>query len=266
MEVENTMDATFLHQLFSLEGRVAVVTGASSGIGRELAHGLARAGAQVALCGRSEERLATARQRIADDGGEAEAFTADLGDLAAIPMLVKEIVAQFGRIDILVNCAGMNKRESIAEVTSETYARIMDVNLRSVYFLSQAVLPHLTERGGKVINIGSLTTSFGVGNLSVYGLTKSAIGQLTRVMAVEWAMHNVQINCLCPGWIATELTQPLWDDPHRREWILDRVPMNRPGQPEDLVGFVIYLASRASDFTTGQTFYIDGGFMAGGQW
>jgi len=260
------MDTTFLHQLFSLEGRVAVVTGASSGIGRELAHGLARAGAQVALCGRSKERLATARQRIADDGGEAEAFTADLGDLAAIPMLVKEIVAQFGRIDILVNCAGMNKRESIAEVTSETYARIMDVNLRSVYFLSQAVLPHLTGRGGKVINIGSLTTSFGVGNLSVYGLTKSAIGQLTRVMAVEWAMHNVQINCLCPGWIATELTQPLWDDPHRREWILDRVPMNRPGQPEDLVGFVIYLASRASDFTTGQTFYIDGGFMAGGQW
>lgn len=260
------MDAAYLQDLFSVEGRVALVTGASSGIGRELAVGLARAGARVALCGRSEERLDATRQRIADHGGDAATFAADLGDLAVIPTLVESVSARFGQLDILVNCAGMNRREPIAEVTPETYAQIMDVNLRGVYFLSQAALPHLSERGGKVINIGSLTTTFGLGNLSVYGLTKSAIGQLTRVMAIEWAARNIQVNCLCPGWIATELTQPLWNDPHRRDWILARVPMRRPGQPHDLVGFVIYLASHASDFTTGQTFYIDGGFMAGGQW
>ncbi len=260
------MDVSFLHDLFSLEGRVALVTGASSGIGRELAFGLARAGARVALCGRSQERLTATCERITGQGGEAETFCADLGDLAAIPSLIAAVAARFNTIDVLVNCAGMNRREPITEVTPETYERIMDVNLRGVYFLSQAAFPHLAEQGGKVINIGSLTTSYGVGNLSVYGLTKSAIGQLTRAMAVEWAAANVQVNCLCPGWIATELTQPLWEDPHKRQWILDRVPMNRPGRPEDLVGFVVYLASHASDFTTGQTFYIDGGFMAGGQW
>lgn len=266
MEVYGFVVAAFLQNLFSLEGRVAVVTGASSGLGRELAQGLARAGAHVALCGRSEERLAATQRQIADGGGEAAAFTADLGVLATIAPLVEGIVARFGRIDILVNCAGMNKREPITTVTPETYERIMDVNLKSVYFLSQLALPYLSERGGKVINIGSLATAYGVGNLSVYGLAKSAIGQLTRVMAVEWAASNVQVNCLCPGWIATELTEPLWNDPHRRQWILDRVPMHRPGIPAELVGFVIYLASHASDFTTGQTFYIDGGFMAGGQW
>lgn len=261
------MDSAFLQDLFSLDGRVALVTGASSGIGRELAVGLARAGARVALSGRSIERLAATRQTILDAGGASEAFAYELGDPDAIASLVAAVMEQLGQIDILVNCAGMNKREPIAEVSPETYDRIMDVNLRSVYFLSQAVLPHLQARGGgKVINVGSLTTSYGVGNLSVYGMTKSAIGQLTRVMAVEWAKENIQVNCLCPGWIATELTQPLWNDPHRRQWILDRVPMNRPGQPKDLVGFVLYLASPASAFTTGQTFYIDGGFMAGGQW
>ena len=128
------------------------------------------------------------------------------------------------------------------------------------------MLPHLAERGGKVINVGSLTTTFGVGNLSVYGMTKSAIGQLTRVMAVEWATHNVQVNCLCPGWIATAMTEGMWVDPHRRRWILDRVPMKRPGQPEDLVGFVVYSPRAPRISRPGQTFYIDGGFMAGGQY
>lgn len=261
------MSDGFLRDLFSLDGRVALVTGASSGIGRELARGLARAGARVALSGRAAERLDATRRAIVEAGGEAESFPAELGDLDAIAPLVEAVTARFGRIDILVNCAGMNQREPLAEVTPETYARIMAVNLRSPYFLSQAVLPGMVERGGgKIIHIGSLTTGYGIGNLSVYGLTKSAIGQLTRTMAVEYATRNVQVNCICPGWIETELTRPLWADPHRRGWILDRVPMKRPGKPADLVGIAVYLAAPASDFTTGQTFYIDGGFMAGGQW
>ncbi len=260
------MGNDLLQELFSLEGRVALVTGASSGIGRELAVALARAGAQVALSGRSAERLAETERLITEAGGTAASFAADLGDLDAIPGLVAGTVARFGGLDILINCAGMNRRQPITEVTPATYAEIMDANLRSAYFLSQAAQPHLAARGGKVINIGSLTTGFGIGNLSVYGLTKSAMGQLTRTMAVEWASQNIQVNCICPGWIATPLTAPLWADEHRRGWILDRVPAGRPGKPEDLVGMAIYLASRAGDFTTGQTIYVDGGFMAGGQW
>lgn len=261
------MSETFLRDLFSLDGRVALVTGASSGIGRELARGLAGTGARVALSGRSEERLDATRRAIAEGGGEAASFPAELSDLDAVAPLVAAVTARFGRIDILVNCAGMNKREPLPEVTPETYARLMDVNLRAPYFLSQAVLPGMAERGGgKIIHIGSLTTSYGIGNLSVYGLTKSAIGQLTRTMAVECAASNIQVNCICPGWIETELTAPLWADEHRRGWILGRVPAGRPGKPADLLGIAVYLAAPASDFTTGQTFYIDGGFMAGGQW
>jgi gluconate 5-dehydrogenase len=261
------MATDLIRELFSLEGRVALVTGASSGIGRELAQGLAAAGAKVAISGRSVERLAATQQSIAEQGGEAEAFAAELGEYEAVQPLVDGVIDRFGQIDILINCAGMNQREPIAQVKPETYERIMNVNLRSAFFLSQAVQPHLIARGGgKVIHIGSLTTSYGIGNIAVYGLSKSAIGQLTRAMAVEWAEQNIQVNCICPGWIETELTKPLWADEHRRGWILGRVPMNRPGKPRDLVGMAVYLASPASDFTTGQTFYIDGGFMAGGQW
>ncbi len=257
----------YIGELFSLEGRVALVTGASSGIGRELAIGLAGAGARVALGGRSVERLAATREAIAGRGGEAAPFPGDLGELAAARALARDVHAHFGRLDILINCAGMNRREPATAVLPATYDEIMAVNLRAPFFLSQAVLPLLAGGGGgKVINIGSLTTSYGLGKLSVYGLTKSAIAQMTRTLAVEWAAHNVQVNCICPGWIQTALNKALWEDPHTRAWILERVPAGRPGTPADLVGLALYLSARASDFTTGQTFYVDGGFMAGGQW
>ncbi len=261
------MTDSYLSELFGLNGRVALVTGASSGIGQALAMGLAKAGAQVALSGRDLTRLAATKQAIIEAGGEAESFPAEVGDFDALAPLVTAVVERFGRLDILLHAAGMNQRQPVEEVERETYDRLMDVNLRAPYFLTQAALPQMIKAGGgKVIHIGSLTTTWGVGNLSVYGLTKSAIGQLTRTTAVEWAAHNIQVNAICPGWIETPLTKPLWADPHRRAWILDRVPANRPGKPHDLVGIAVYLASPASDFTTGQTFYVDGGFTAGGQW
>ena len=261
------MAGSKLHDLFSLEGKVALVTGASSGIGRELAVTLAQAGARVALGGRSVERLATTHATIAAGGGEAESFPSDLGALEAAQALARDVHAHFGRIDILINNAGMNRRQPATDVLPATYDEIMAVNLRAPFFLSQAVIPLLAEGGGgKIINIGSLATSYGLGKLAVYGMTKSAIAQMTRTLAVEWAAHNVQVNCICPGWIQTPLNQALWDDPHTRGWIMERVPAGRPGRPADLAGLAIYLASGASDFTTGQTFYVDGGFTAGGQW
>lgn len=261
------MQEKLLHDLFSLDGQVALVTGASGGIGRQIAYGLAMSGAQVALAGRSPERLEETKTLIDADGGVASVFPSDLGQVGEVDSLLRNITNSMGEIDILVNCAGINRREPVLEVSAETFSEIMDINVRVPYFLSQGVIPNMIRKGaGKIINIGSLTTSWGVGNLSIYGMSKSAIGQMTRVMAVEWAPHHVQVNCICPGWIKTDLTRPLWDDPGRSSWILERVPANRPGIPDDLVGISIYLASNASSYTTGQTFYVDGGFMAGGQW
>jgi NAD(P)-dependent dehydrogenase (short-subunit alcohol dehydrogenase family) len=256
-----------LEELFSLHNRVALVTGASGNIGAVLAKGLACAGATMALHGRSVTKLSELKREIEEIGGTSDHFVADLSLLENIPVLVEEVIARFGRIDILVNCAGMNQREPIVEVTPEVYEQIMATNLRCVYFLSQAVLAQMiAQGGGKVINIGSLTSSVGLANVSVYGMTKSAVAHLTKSMAIEWAQHNIQVNCLCPGFIATDLTMPLWEDPQKRRWILDRLPIQRPGTPEDLVGMAIYLASNASSYMTGQTVYVDGGFLAGSEW
>lgn len=261
------MNTDFLHHLFSLHGRVALVTGASGGIGSALARGLALAGATVALHGRSAERLARLADEIRDAGSTAAPFVTDLDDLEQIAPLLEAVAAHVGPADILVNCAGINRRMPISAVTPDVYDSIMATNLRSLYFLTRAVALGMAERGGgKIIHIGSLTSSIGLADVSVYGMTKSALAQLTRTMAIEWAERNIQVNCLCPGFIATELAASLWDDPGRKRWMLDRLPIKRPGRPEDLVGLTIYLASGASDYTTGQAFWVDGGFLAGSQW
>ncbi len=261
------MNIPSLQDLFSLHGEVALVTGAGGGIGQALAQGLAVAGAAVALNGRSEDKLRAVQQAIHDRGGTAEVFPIDLSTLEGVSALDAAIIERFGRVDILVNCAAINRRQPIVEVTPEVYDQIMATNLRSVYFLSQAIARHMiAQGGGKIIHIGSLNAAVGLATVSVYGLTKGAMAQMTKTMAVEWAEHNIQVNCLCPGFIATELTVPLWEDRQRRRWILERVPLKRPGLPEDLVGMAIFLASHASDFMTGQSVYIDGGFTAGSQW
>lgn len=261
------MNNNALLELFSLWGRVALVTGASGGIGSALAQGLAAAGAEVALSGRSPERLAALQQHIRDDGGDATIFPADLGAPDQLAPLAAAVGAHYGQIDILLNCAGTNQRMPIAAVTPAVYDTIMDTNLRSAYFLSQAALPLLIKAGGgKIVNVGSLTSAVGLADVSVYGMSKSALAQLTKTQAIEWAQHNIQANCLCPGFIATELTAPLWNDPARSRWMLDRIPGKRAGTPADLVGMAVFLASRASDYVTGQTMFVDGGFTAGSQW
>ena len=256
-----------LQELFSLSGRVALVTGASGDLGRAIAHGLALAGASVALTGRSAERLQNLADELGGGEGQVASFCADLSDLQAIPALVESVIARFGRLDILVNCAGMNQREPFAQVQPETYDQIMATNLRGLYFLTQAVLPSMiAQQGGSIINIGSITTAVGLADVSVYGMTKGAIAQLTKTLAIELAPHHIRVNCISPGFMETQLTVPLWDDSRRRTWMLDRLPLKKPGRPDDLIGAAIYLASHASAYMTGQTVYIDGGFLAGSQW
>ena len=256
--------ADVLRSLFGLDGRVALVTGASGGIGKELAKGLAGAGAKVALSGRDAAKL----QALADDIGDATAFPGDLARMDEIPRLVAGLRDRYGRIDVLVNCLGINQRDPVVDVAEETYDRIMDTNLKSVFFLSQAVAPVMREQGwGRVVHIGSVNAAIGLHSIGVYGLTKAALVQTTKVMAVEWAEWGIRVNCLCPGFIETELTRKgLWGMPERRDWIMRRLCVKRPGLPEDLVGLCLYLASPAAEYTTGQAFYVDGGLLAGSPW
>lgn len=259
---------SILERTFSLEGKTALVTGASSGIGRVLAIGFAEAGARVGVNGVDATRLEATRKAIENAGGEAVALPADLSTPQACHALVTAAHDLLRRIDILVNCAGTNRRKPIEEVTPEDFERIVSVNLQSVYFLSQAVYPIMrAQGGGKIINIGSLTSTVGLAGVSVYGATKAAVAQLTRTMALEWAPANIQVNCLAPGFFMTPLTEVgLWGDPHKKQWILERVPAKRPGQPEELLGTALLLASNGSSFLTGQMISVDGGFLAGGSW
>lgn len=257
-----------LERLFSLRGKAALITGASGGIGRALAVGLAEAGAAVALHGRSEEQLEETRRLVENTGGKAVVLPAELGDLEAAQRLIKETCKALDSLDILINCAGMNRRKPAAEATPDDFDAIIAANLRSLYFLCQAAYPLMRDAGGgKIINIGSITSTYGLGGVSVYGMTKSAVGQLTKTLAVEWAKDNIQVNCLAPGFIVTPLTETsVWGDEQRRNWLLSRIPAKRPGQPEELVGVALLMASPASSYLTGQLITVDGGFLAGGWW
>jgi 2-deoxy-D-gluconate 3-dehydrogenase len=259
--------AGIVNRLFSLEGKVALLTGAGGGIGRELALGLADAGASVAIHARSLERLDSIKEEIEHAGGRTVALTAELGSLEQARRLVAEANAAFGRLDVLINCAATNIREPIDSVSEDHWDSIMAVNLKSLYFMSQEARRLMKERkAGKIIHIGSITSTFALGGVSVYGCAKAAVAQLTRVMAVEWAKDNIQVNCVIPGFIRTPLSEPIWRDAYKAEWLRNRIPVRRPAEPEELVGAVLFCASPASSYITGTTITVDGGFEAGGWW
>jgi len=253
----------FLSRMFSLEGKTALVTGAAGGIGAAVSAGLAGAGAHVALCDIDAARLEVVRAHI---GQNASAHVLDVKDFGSFAAAVENIKKISGTIDILINCAGINKREGLVDVDEATYDRIMDINLKGVFFLSQAVAPVMkAQQGGVIINIGSHNTGAVLGGVSVYGATKSAVMSLTRSMAVEWAKYNIRANCISPGHIKTELTAPTWEHPTRSKYLLERIALGRPGVPEDITGLAVFLASDAASYITGQEFRIDGGCLAGGQ-
>ncbi len=252
---------------FSLEGKVALVTGAGRGIGQGIALGLAAQGAKIACASRTRSQLDETVAAIAEKGGQGTAVEVDMADLDSVKAGVAATLEQFGQIDILVNNAGMNIRQPITEVTEENYDQIMAVNLKGLYFLSQWVGKHMIERNqGKIINIGSLTTGYALASVSVYGATKSAVGQLTQQQAVEFGPHNIQVNAICPGFVVTPLTEKMWQNETMRDWGEGRVALRRLGSPEDMAGTAAFLAAPASDYVSGQCIYVDGGFMAGDSW
>lgn len=247
---------------FSLEGKTALVTGAGRGIGRGLALAFAEAGADVALNARTQPELAAVAREIEALGRRAIVLQGDVSSAKSARDAVERAIGELGQLDVLLNAAGTAVRGPAEDVTEEQYDRMLNVNLRGTYFACQAAGRHMLERGsGSIVNIGSLTTSFGLPLRSVYAATKGAVGQLTKTLAVEWAGRGVRVNCIAPGWILTPLTQPVHDDPKQSDWITGRTPMGRWGTPEDLQGAAVYLASNASAFMTGQTLYIDGGFI-----
>ena len=257
-----------LHRLFSLDGKCALITGAGGGIGRALAVAFAQAGAVIGAHNRSAPALAETMRQIGCVGGRAIALDGDLVDANVCKPLIGQAHAALGRIDILINCAGMNRRKPLDEVTQDDFDTITAVNLRSAFFLSQAAHPIMrAQGGGKIVNIGSLTSSIGLGGVGVYGLGKAGLGQLTKTMALEWAGDNIQVNCLAPGFIDTPLNHDaLWGDAKKSAWILERTAARRPGTTDDLLGAALLLVSPGSDFITGQTITVDGGFLAGGWW
>jgi len=256
-----------LQRLFGLEGKATLVTGAAGGIGRALATGLAEAGAAIALADIDETGAEAAAADLVRRGFSAMAVKVNLADLRSITRMVAKVVRGLGRIDILVNCAAVNRRQPVVEVDPETFDRIVAVNFRGLYQVSQQVASRMIAqgRGGKIIHIGSINSRVGLAGVSVYGGMKAAISQVTMVMAIEWARHNIQVNCIAPGFMRTPLIAPLLSDRKKARWIRGRIAMERPGEPQELVGITLLLASPASSYITGQTYYVDGGMTAGGR-
>lgn len=256
-----------IEKWFSLRGKKALLTGAGGGIGHALARGLAGAGAAVAVHARSEEKIAELAQEITAAGEKAVALTAELSLVEEARKLVVDAHTALGGLDILINCAATNTREPISEVTEEHWDRIMTVNLKSLYFMSQEAHRLMKpNRSGKIIHIGSINPFFALGGVSVYGSSKGGVTQLTKVMAVEWAKDNIQVNCVVPGYILTPLSEPIWADSYKAEWLRSRIPVRRPADPEELVGAIILLAAGGSSYITGTTIIVDGGSLAGGWW
>ena len=253
--------------MFSLAGSSVLLTGAGGAIGSVLARGLAAAGATVGLQDLAVDRVDESRRAIESSGGRAFAFAADLSSTDACRGLIREAHAAMGSIEVLVNCAGINRRKPIDDVTVDDFDAIVAVNMRAVYFLSQAVHPVMrAQGGGAIVNISSLSARYSFNTISVYAATKAAVSSMTRSFAREWVSDGIRVNCIEPSVVKTEFTAPLWDDPKRSAWFRDNTPIGRLSEPAELLGAVIYLASGASSYVTGQSIVIDGGILSGADW
>src|ERR1700680_5050423 len=250
--------------LFDLSGRVAIVTGTSRGLGQYMARALAKAGAYLVLTSRTRESLRTFEAEIKSLGRRAVSLELDVRKLDSIERMAAEAEKAFGRLDILVNNAGCNVRKPALDVTWDDWNLILDTNLRGSFFVAQAVARRMIARGyGRIINIGSVTSVAGYAGLGPYGASRGGIKQLTMSLADDWGTHGVTVNCLAPGWVGTEQNKILYENKEWVEYLCDRIPVKRPGRPEDLDAAVVFLAAEASRYITGQTLLVDGGISTG---
>jgi NAD(P)-dependent dehydrogenase (short-subunit alcohol dehydrogenase family) len=253
------------HPLFDLSGKTAVVVGGTSGIGLAMAIGLAEAGADVVASSRRTEQVEAAAQAIEAKGRKSLRLTSDVGDRASLDALLGGTLKEFGKVDILINCAGKIKREPTLTVTEQTWDDIMDTNVTGTLRACQIFGKHMLERGyGRIINIASLNTFVSLKEVAAYAASKAAVGALTKSLAVEWSAQGVNVNAIAPGVFRTALNAELLDYSERGRELRQRTPMGRFGRTEELVGAAIFLASEAASFVTGEILVVDGGFLASG--
>lgn len=247
---------------FNLAGKVALVTGCSSGLGEAMACGLAEAGADVAgVYNQGQPKISDTIESL---GRKFKGIQADLTSIAPLKDIVGEAVNAFGRLDILINCAGIIRRAKALEFSEKDWDDVMNVNLKSLFFLSQAAAGQFVEQGsgGKIVNIASLLSFQGGVLIPSYTASKSGVMGLTRLLACEWAPHRINVNAIAPGYMVTRVTRPLREDEVRNRQILERIPAGRWGQPDDLKGSVVFLSSEASNYVNGYTLAVDGGWLA----
>jgi NAD(P)-dependent dehydrogenase (short-subunit alcohol dehydrogenase family) len=250
--------------IFNLSGQVAIVTGTSRGLGQYLARALARSGADLVITSRDAKTLKPFEEEIKSMGRRVVSLALDVRDEKSIRQMAADAEAAFGQIHILVNNAGCNVRKPALDVTWDDWNMVLDTNLRGSFFVAQAVGRGMVAKGyGRIINIGSVTSVAGYPGLAPYGASRGGIRQLTMSLAADWGNHGVTVNCLAPGWFKTEQNKVLYEDPGWVEYLVERIPVHRPGQPHDLDGAVVFLASEASRYVTGQLLLVDGGISTG---
>ncbi|MEZ2347615.1 SDR family NAD(P)-dependent oxidoreductase [Terriglobus sp. RCC_193] len=250
--------------LFDLTGQVAIVTGASRGLGQYFSRALGRAGAKLVVTSRKAGDCDAFIAELASMNIEAKALVLDVRDEASIKAFSDAAPQQFGKVDILVNNAGMNIRKRALDVTWDDWNAILDTNLRGAFFIAQGIARHMiTQNYGRIINVGSVTSVCGSAGLGPYGASRGGIKQLTMSLADDWGEHGITVNVLAPGWFKTNQNKAMYEDEGWVEYLVERIPMKRPGAPNDLDGAVVFLASEASRYVTGQTILIDGGISVG---